>query len=116
MPDDKATVLDIVLACRRIERFLRDAEEETFRAADEKRWAVVSQLLIIGEAVRRLSEQFLGQYPQIPWRRLAAMRNRLIHEYDKINWALVWKTARTEIPRLEAVLRPFVEPGDSGSN
>jgi hypothetical protein len=50
MPDDAATVLDIVLACRRIIRFIADADKPTFLADEEKHWAVVSQLNLIGEA------------------------------------------------------------------
>jgi uncharacterized protein with HEPN domain len=111
MPDDPATILDIVPACRRVGRFVRHVDERGFRADDEKRWAVVSQSLIIGEAVRRLSDKFRESMPDVPWKRMAAMRNRLIHEYDKINWALVWKTARTEVPQLQSALQGLVEPG-----
>lgn len=52
MPDDLATVLDIVLACRRINRFLRDVDESTFLDDEEKQWAVVSQLSLIGGSRR----------------------------------------------------------------
>jgi Ribonuclease HepT-like len=58
MRDDLAIVLDIVLAARRIARFVADCDEPTFLADEEKHWAVVSQLSIIGEAVRRLSDAF----------------------------------------------------------
>lgn len=107
MPADAATVVDIVLASRRIARFLADVEETGFAANEEKRWAVVSQLLVIGEGVRRLSSRFRAQHAQVPWQQIAGMRNRLIHEYDKINWSLVWRTATQDVPPLLEVLEPY---------
>jgi uncharacterized protein with HEPN domain len=113
MPDDAATVLDIVLACRRIVRFTRDTDQISFLADDEKHWAVVSQLMLIGEAVRRLPTDFLDQHPTIPWHQIAGMRNRLIHHYDKIDWPLVWVSVRRDVPPLLAELEPLVpEPND----
>jgi uncharacterized protein with HEPN domain len=58
MPDDAATVVDIVLACRRVLRFVAGTDEAGFAGDEQKHWAVVSQLVLIGEAVRRLSEPF----------------------------------------------------------
>ena len=110
MEGDLATVLDIVLAGRRIARFVAACDEAAFNAAEEKRWAVVSQLSIVGEAVRRLSAGFRDSRPQIPWRQIAGMRDRLVHGYDKINWSLVWITATDDVPRLMAVLEPLVPP------
>ena len=106
MSDDGAIVLDILAACRRIGRFLDGVDEGAFQSDDEKHWAVASQLSIIGEAVSRLSSGFRERHPKIAWRRMAGMRNRLIHEYDKINWELVWRTAKTEVPSLQAELEP----------
>jgi uncharacterized protein with HEPN domain len=112
MADEKATVLDIVLACRRVLRFIAGVDEPTFLANEEKHWAVASQLLIIGEAVRRLSDDFRSRFPQIPWPQVAGMRNRLIHQYDQINWALVWKTADEDVPALLAELEPLTQSPD----
>lgn len=103
-------MLDILLAGRRIAQFVEACDESTFRAAEEKHWAVVSQLSIIGEAVRRLSEDFCNAHPNIPWRQIAGMRDRLVHAYDKINWSLVWLTATDEVPHLLSQLEPLVPP------
>ena len=110
MEDDAATILDIVIAGQRIARFVNGLDEPVFLANEEKRWAVVSQLSIIGEAVRRLSEEFRNSRPGIPWREISGMRDRLIHGYDKINWSLVWKTATEDVPRLLAELEPLLPP------
>jgi len=103
-------VLDIVLAARRIGRFIASIDEAAFQAHEEKRWAVVSQLTIIGEAARRLSDEFCEASPGIPWRQIAGMRDRMVHAYDKINWSLVWLTASAEVPDLLAELEPLIPP------
>jgi uncharacterized protein with HEPN domain len=116
MKDDLTTVLDIVLAGRRIARFLTDADEPSFLGDEQKRWAVVSQLSLIGEAVRRLSTDFRDARAQVPWKQIAGMRDRLVHAYDKIDWPLVWITATQDIPRLLAELEPLVPPPPPSSS
>jgi uncharacterized protein with HEPN domain len=116
MADDLATVLDMVLACRRIARFLTGVDEPTFLASEEKHWAVVSQLSIVGESVRRLSTPFRDARPHVPWRQIAGMRDRLIHGYDKINWSLVWLTATQEVPKLLAELEPLIPSLEGNAN
>jgi uncharacterized protein with HEPN domain len=113
MPADLATALDIVLACRRIGKFLSGATESRFLLDDEKRWAVVSQLILIGEAVRRLSSDFRQLNATIPWNEYAGMRNRLDHQYEAIDWSIVWNTATAEIPALLAFLEPQLPEEDS---
>lgn len=63
-----------------------------------------ANFLIIGEAVNRLSPVFQAKHPTIPWKRMSGMRNKLIHEYDRINWELVWRTATIEIPILQSAV------------
>jgi uncharacterized protein with HEPN domain len=116
MPADLATILDIVLACRRIGRFLQGADEASFLADDEKHWAVASQLILIGEAVKRLSQEYRTSVSEIPWAQYAGMRNRLAHQYDAINWSLVWVTASTEVPDLLKTLEPQLPQDDASSN
>lgn len=119
MRDDPSSVLDIVLACRRLGRFVEGVDEPTFQANEEKRWAAVSQLLLVGEAANRLSGDFRATHAGIAWAQLRAMRNRLIHEYDRINWHLVWRTATEDVPLLLGQLEPLVsedEPPPEGES
>ena len=109
MSDDAATIVDIVLACRRIQRFIAAVDEARFVGNEEKRWAVVSQLMLIGEAARRLSEQFRAAHPEIAWPLIVGMRNRLVHDYDKIDWPVVWQAATRDVPRLSTEVEPLAE-------
>lgn len=63
---------------------------------------MLHQLLIIGEAVRRLSTDFRDRHPSIPWIKMVSMRNRLIHAYDRVNLQIVWNTVEQELPLLLA--------------
>jgi len=119
MRDDDATVLDIVLACHRLRRFVEGVDEGAFQADEEKRWATFSQLLLVGEAANRLSGDFRAEHTGIAWAQIRAMRNRLIHEYDRINWHLAWKTTTEDVPLLLDELGPLVSsdeppPEDEG--
>jgi uncharacterized protein with HEPN domain len=71
--------------------------------------AVIRQLEIVGEATKRLSDETRGRHAEVPWRRMAGMRDVLIHGYHGIYLAEVWRTTVEELPRLigqpDAILR-----------
>jgi uncharacterized protein with HEPN domain len=62
--------------------------------------AIVRRLEIIGEASTRISKRFKEDHPLLPWRDMKAMRNKLIHEYDKVNLRAVFSTTKQDVPRL----------------
>jgi len=61
--------------------------------------AFVRSLEVIGEAVK--PDEFRKKYPEIPWKEIAGMRDKLIHEYFGVNYRIVWKTIQQEIPKLK---------------
>jgi len=99
-----------------IAQFLGGVEREAFRDNEEKQWAVVSQLLILGEAVKGLSQDLRGQNPEVPWSEIARMRDKVIHHYWEIDWEEVWMAATVGVPELQAVVDRLlvIERGDSG--
>jgi uncharacterized protein with HEPN domain len=62
--------------------------------------AVIRQFEIIGEASKRLTEEFKNQYPNIPWRQMAGMRDVLIHAYDSVDIDALWNAIEISIPKL----------------
>jgi uncharacterized protein with HEPN domain len=62
---------------------------------------------VIGEAVKRLSDEFRTSHPQIPWALMTGMRDHLVHAYDLIDWDEAWKTAITDIPSLLEKIKQF---------
>ncbi|MEK7679998.1 MAG: DUF86 domain-containing protein, partial [Deltaproteobacteria bacterium] len=78
------------------EDFLKDAQCQD---------AAIRRIEIIGEAASRLSPECLTAFPQIPWKNIINMRNRLIHAYYDINMNTVWSTAAEDLPPLIASLK-----------
>ena len=113
MSRDSATLLDIAEAARRAIQFTAGLDAATFIDSEEKRWAVFSQIVIIGEAAARLSAEFQQAHEQIPWKQIVGMRNRLIHGYDQINWQRVWETVTHDLPALLAAVTPLL-PREEG--
>jgi len=67
-------------------------------------------LEIIGEAARRVSQETRDAHAEIPWEQMIGMRNRLIHEYFRVNLATVWETVQNDLPSLIALVEPLVPP------
>jgi uncharacterized protein with HEPN domain len=105
---DEAILLDVVNAARRSIEFVSGLKKSDFESDVKTQSAVIHQLLILGEAVKRLSEEFRSRYPDIPWRSIAGMRDKLIHAYDDVDLDEVWKTIRMEIPELLGKLDKIV--------
>ena len=62
---------------------------------------MVHHLMIIGEAVRAIDPATRQRYPSVPWRQIAGMRNILVHDYFRINQAIVWETVEKHLPALK---------------
>lgn len=112
MNRDLGTTLDIVLACRDIAEFIKDLDEYQFEGNRLVRSAVIHQILIVGEATKRLSNGFRKEHPSIDWQKIAGMRDKLIHGYDRVDLDLVWYVATTEIPLLHKELSPLIPDND----
>lgn len=71
---------------------------------------MIRRLEIIGEAVGRISPPFREKNPEIPWDRIKAMRNRMIHRHDDVDMTIIWDTVQESIPQLLAMIEPLVPP------
>lgn len=83
MPRDEDSVTDILNAARAILRFMQGTDRERFDDDEKTRDAVAMRLMVIGEATKRLSMSFRESWPHVPWRRMAGMRDVLVHNYDQ---------------------------------
>ncbi|MGB3237246.1 MAG: DUF86 domain-containing protein [Geitlerinemataceae cyanobacterium] len=108
MPRDLESLIDIEQAAKRILRFSRGVDRSNLETDEEKISAILYQITIIGEATKRLSPQIRQQYPEIPWRSLAGMRDVIVHEYDQIDINVVWDVVQNKIPELLKLLEPLL--------
>jgi uncharacterized protein with HEPN domain len=99
-PRDQASLLDIRLAAQLSLEFIQGVDQATFETDIKTQSAVLYQISILGEAVKRLSKEFRSQHPEIPWSAMAGMRDKLIHDYDGVDTQRVWLTLQTSIPEL----------------
>lgn len=74
--------------------------EDKFMYDETTKRAFVRSLEVIGEAVKKLPDDLKEKYPEILWHEIAAMRNRLIHDYFGVDYMIVWETVKNEIPTL----------------
>ena len=110
MQADDATVLDMVLACHLVLEFKSGMGKDQFLEDRKTQSADAHQLLILGEAARRLSDGFCRAHGTMPWAQIRGMRNRLIHEYNDVDLDEMWKTAEVDIPALLGYLQPIAPP------
>jgi uncharacterized protein with HEPN domain len=95
---------DIREAIYRITTYVAGMSYETFVADIKTQDAVIRNLEIIGEATKNLSEQLRTEYPDIPWKGMAGVRDRLIHHYFGVNLDIVWEIATAELPQVSSIL------------
>jgi uncharacterized protein with HEPN domain len=118
MRRDVSSIADMLEFARTIQAFTEGLDEAAFTANRLVRAAVLYQLTVIGEAVRRVSKTTRSAHPDVPWVRISNMRNVLIHDYDDVRIPRVWMIVTRDIPALIAVLGPIahalgVEPSDT---
>lgn len=105
---DPATLLDIDRAAGLAQSFMAGLTREQFETDEKTQAAVLQKILIIGEAVKRLSGTFRQAHPEIPWKQIARMRDILIHDYDRVDLDEVWRAVRSDLPDLRARLAPLL--------
>ena len=102
MRRDKALLQDIQSTIESIENFLAGKSREEFLASDLLQSAVMRKLEIIGEASKKVSREIKNHYADVPWKAIAGMRDKLIHDYFGVLNERVWETAVTFIPQLKS--------------
>ena len=94
--------------------FLGNMSFDDFFNDRKTRAAVVWQICVIGEAANRVDEDIQRQAPEMDWRQMVDMRNVLIHQYHRINYGLVWNTAKDGLPPLITSVRRLLDDQDNG--
>ena len=109
MRRDELYLRDVVEAAGSIAADIAGMERDDFLANRTVRDAVVRNLIVIGEACGRVSEDLRGRHPEIPWPDIVAFRNILVHAYFGIDWDIVWHAASRQVPDLASRIARIVE-------
>ena len=100
MNRDRTYLLDILEAAKLAISYVENKDEEAFLADIQCQDAVIRRFEIIGEAARRISDEFRLAHPQLPWTEMIGMRNLLIHEYADVDLHIVRRTVIRELPTI----------------
>ncbi|HIK09955.1 MAG TPA: DUF86 domain-containing protein [Oscillatoriaceae cyanobacterium M33_DOE_052] len=106
---DRASLLDIIKAAELSQSFVQDMDKFSFTQDIKTQSAVLYQIAILGEAVKRLSPELRDNYPDIPWSAMAGMRDKLIHDYEGVDIDRVWLTLELSIPELLKKIKPMLQ-------
>lgn len=115
MNRDLQSLLDMLQSAEIVVSYLDGITESRFYHDEPQlQDAVIRRLLVVGEAANRVSEEKRLSLTDIEWPQVRGMRNRLVHEYDEIDLAIVWETAQTIIPELIMRLKDAIPSESSG--
>ena len=106
--DHKLFLKDIIEAMESIENFVEDMDLEELAEDDKTSSAVIRKFEIIGEATKHVPDRIKKRYPEVPWKRMAGMRDRLSHAYFGIDYLLVRDAVKIELPRIKPILRKIL--------
>jgi uncharacterized protein with HEPN domain len=95
---------DMLAAIRKIERYTSGIDQPGFQQDEKTVDAVVRNLEVLGEAANRISPGFASRHGDVPWRQVAGLRNRIVHDYFGLDLEIIWQVIRHDLPRLKVQL------------
>ncbi len=114
MRRDDERLADIIEAAEKIKS--RVAERERFEADENLQIVLVHLVQIIGEAASHLSDNVTNDHPQVPWRQIVAMRNRVVHGYFEVDLDILWYVVTVDVPQLSAHVSAILAESQHGQN
>lgn len=107
--DNLAYIEDILKSCNQVSIYINNVTYEELVINQMMVDAIIRNIEIIGEAANKLDEDFRAQHPTFPFRSAITMRNKLIHNYNEIDFKVVWDTVKLDIPELREMCEDLLQ-------
>ncbi|MGA7935418.1 MAG: DUF86 domain-containing protein [Kovacikia sp.] len=108
MNRDQTYLIDIATTCQTVIELIQGMNQSSFVEDKRTHLAVLYEITIIGEIVKRLSPEFRQSHPEIPWKQMAGMRDKLVHDYNKVDLDLTWEVTQSSIHELLEFVLPLL--------
>ncbi len=115
--DPQVRIAHILDSIDAVEAYLAGTTEDSFAKDVKTQDAVTRRLEIIGEAVKSLdtlAPELLASHPEVPWKNIKGMREKLAHDYDTVSVPIPWNTATQELPLLREAVRKLTMEAKRG--
>jgi uncharacterized protein with HEPN domain len=106
--DFRVYVQDILEAIQRIDEYLKGVTFEEFSKDKKTLDAVVGNFAVIGEAAKKVPVSVKRKHPEIAWKRMSGMRDKVIHEYFGVDPRILWDTSRIDLPASRQLLKELL--------
>ena len=110
MKKDNCVYLRHILdAITRVEEYTKGTDYKGFLGNSLIQAGVIREIEIVGEATKKLSQDFTARYPAVPWKKIAGMRDKLIHDYLGVDPEAVWYTVERDMPKLKREVKGILK-------
>ncbi|MDK2789710.1 MAG: hypothetical protein PWP15_217 [Methanothermococcus sp.] len=107
--DIRAFLLDILDSMNAIDDYVKNTTFDEFLNNRMMRQAVIRELEIIGEATKNIPEKIRKKYPEIPWKGMAGVRDKVIHGYFGVDYDIIWKLIKVRIPQTKPLIEDVLK-------
>ena len=113
---DKQALIDILTAIQQTLKYTQSVNRDRLQQDDEKQAAILYRLIIIGEATKRLSGNLRQQFPEVPWKQMAGLRDVVIHDYDELDFDILWNVVYVNLPDILPKIQKILDIHASEEN
>jgi uncharacterized protein with HEPN domain len=108
---DRQSLKDMLGAARKLRDYAQGTSRETLPTQPMRLDAVLYEIVVLGEAARRLSSEIRAAHPEVPWREIIGMRSVVSHGYDQIDDDELWQVIEHDLPELMQKLQAILSGG-----